>query len=94
MRLARYLSVLVCIALLAGCGGGDEIDADKTEEEIAAGVEKATATEDVKIDCPDDVERKTGDVFECDLTAAGGVKAKVKVTQVDDDGKIRWEVNP
>jgi Domain of unknown function (DUF4333) len=84
----------LALVALAGCGGDAKIDASKTEDEIAKGVEEATATEDVKIDCPDDVERKKNDVFECDLSAAGGVKAKVKVTQVDDAGKIHWEVNP
>ena len=94
MRTVRYLPVfLLCALSLAACGG-DKIDATDTEQEIAAGVEKQTATEDVTIKCPDDVERKKNDVFECALTAAGGVKATVEVTQVDDAGAIRWEVNP
>ena len=94
MRFARYFSVIVAVLLLAGCGGGGELDSSKAEEEIAAGVEEKTATEDVRIDCPDDVKQKKDDVFECDLTAAGGVKATVKVTQVDDKGNVHWEVNP
>jgi len=94
MRPARYLVAAVCVLAPAGCGGGGEIDSGETEAEIAAGVEEATATKDVEIDCPDDVKQEKDVVFECDLSAAGGVKAKVKVTQLDDDGKIHWEVNP
>jgi hypothetical protein len=93
MRTARYFVVALCAFSIAGCGGDDEIDTDKAESEIAKGVEESTATDDVKVDCPD-VEKEEGAVFECSLTAEGGVKATVKVTQVDDEGKIRWEVNP
>ena len=92
MRPVRYLVVALCTLAVAGCGG-DNLDESDTEAEIAAGVERQTATENVKIDCPE-VEKKKDAVFECSLTADGGVKASVKVTQVDDDGGIRWEVNP
>lgn len=94
MRLSRYLTVIACVGALAGCGEDDEIDNTRIEREIAAGVEKQTATEDVEIECPDDVEMKKGDVFECGLTAAGGVEARVKVTQTNDEGDVDWEVNP
>lgn len=89
------LSILMVGAFAAaGCGGGGGLDVGKAERTIADEVEKQTATQEVKIDCPDDVDQKKGDVFECDLSARGGVKATVKVTQVDDDGNVRWEVNP
>lgn len=94
MGLARYLSLIGAVLLLGGCGGSSELDASKAEREIAAGVEERTATEGVQIDCPDGVERKKDAVFECELTAEGGLQAKVKVTQVDDEGNLRWEVNP
>ena len=84
----------VCALAAAGCGGGGGLDVDKAEREIGDKVEQQTATKDVTIDCPDDIEEKKGDVFECDLSAKGGVKATVKVTQVDDEGNVRWEVNP
>jgi hypothetical protein len=92
MRLVRYFPV-ACCALAVGCGT-QTIDAAKAEREIADGVERKTATKDVTIDCPDGVELKKGDVFECDLTAAGDVRAQVKVTQVDGDGRLDWELNP
>ena len=48
-------------------------------------------TKDVTIDCPDDVEAEEGGVFECDLSAEGGIEAKVEVTQEDDEGNVRWQ---
>lgn len=94
MRSARHFAVIGSVLLLPGCGGGDELDASKVEREIAAGVEERTATEDVQIRCPQGIERKKDEAFECDLTAAGGLQAKVKVTQVDDEGNLEWDVNP
>ena len=95
MRLALHLGAAASAATVAACGGGDgTIDAPKREREIAADIERRTATKDVTVTCPDHVEEEKGGVFHCDLTATGGLKAKVKVTQMDDDGKIRWEVVP
>ena len=78
--------------MLGACGGGGGLDTDELEREIAPEVERKTGTEDVKVDCPDDVDEKKGEDFQCDLSAAGGVKAKVDVKQVDDDGNVAWEV--
>ena len=94
MRFARYFSVIGCVVLLAGCGGGDDLDAAEKEEEIAQGLAEDYATPDAEVDCPDGIERKKNDVFECSLSAPGGVKAMVTVTQVDEKGTIHWEVNP
>ena len=90
MGRARYLLV-TALLLVAGCGDST-IDADKLEGEIAPGVEEQTGTRDVEVSCPDDIEAEEGGEFECDLTAEGGIEAKVAVTQEDDDGNVRWRV--
>ena len=92
MRCPRYfLVVLAAAALLGGCGE-DTLDTSQIEEEITPAIEEQTGTREVGVDCPDDIEAEEGADFECDLTAQGGVEAKVKVTQEDDEGNVRWEV--
>lgn len=92
MGRARYFLVAVGASFaLAGCGEST-LDTGKIESEIKPEVEDQTGTRDVAVSCPDDVEAEEGAEFECDLTAAGGVKAKVAITQEDDDGNVRWEL--
>ena len=91
MRHARYLLVTGALALGA-CGGEDTLDASDIESEVVPQIEKQTGTRDVVVECPDDVEAEEGAVFECDVSAEGGVKAKLKVTQEDDQGNVRWEI--
>ncbi len=92
MGRARYFVVAVAASVaLAGCGEST-LDADEIEDEITPQVEEQTATRDVAIDCPDDVEAEEGGEFDCDLTAEGGIEAKVAVTQTDDEGNVTWRV--
>ena len=92
MRASRALLAAAAVSIaFAGCGD-KTIDESKAESEIAKGVERQTQARDVKVNCPSDVKAKKGDTFDCDLTAAGGQKAKVNVTQQDDDGNVRWRL--
>ena len=83
MGRARYFFVAIALAF-SGCGD-DKSDPDvgTVEQQLAAGVEMDTGTNDVTVDCPDDVEE--GDV--CQVSAAGGVKAQVRVTKLDDEAE-------
>lgn len=47
--------------------------------------------ETVTLDCPEIVIGEKGGTFECDATA-GGDAATILVTQKDDDGNVRYEV--
>jgi hypothetical protein len=58
-------------------------DVGVIERDLAAGVEEDTGTRDVTVECPEDVGE--GDV--CQVTAAGGVKAEVRVTGLDGDAE-------
>jgi hypothetical protein len=82
MGRARYFFVAVALALTA-CGDDSGPDVSKIERDLAAGVEADTGTRDVAVECPDDVAE--GDA--CDVTAAGGVKAQVRVTRLDDEAE-------
>ena len=78
MRHARYLVVIAVAAALGGCGGGGDAPERNTaelERDLAREIQGTTGTRDVTVDCPD--EAGEGDV--CDVTAPGGVKAKVTV---------------
>jgi hypothetical protein len=91
MRLSRYFPVVLASLALSACGES-MLDTGNIEDEIAPQLAQDTGTKDVEISCPDDVEAKKGEDFECDVTAPGGVESKVTVTQEDDDGNVSWEL--
>ena len=78
-------------AVLAGAGCGtqtlDIADAERTMSKRLS----AEEGQKVKVDCPDEVEIKRGDTFACKAT--GGKKPRtVRVTQLNDKGRVRWLV--
>jgi hypothetical protein len=82
MGRARYFFVAVALAF-AACGDDSRPDVATVESDLAAAVEQDTGTSDVTVECPDDVAE--GDL--CQVTAAGGVKAQVRVTKLDDQAE-------
>jgi hypothetical protein len=93
-RWARLISMLVASAVLlfAGCQQVDRIDTREAEQDIERGLSARTGAKLRSVDCPDEVEARKGDVFTCTATASDGSKVRVKVTQVDDQGGVRWEL--
>ncbi|HEX2233837.1 MAG TPA: DUF4333 domain-containing protein [Thermoleophilaceae bacterium] len=83
------LACVTVAAALAGCGS-QQLDTAEAERTIADRLGKQAGTK-VTINCPDDVEIKKGDTFTCDAKARKDT-AKVKVTQLDDEGNVRWQV--
>ena len=44
-------------------------------------------------ECPDDVEVRRGETFECTARAPGEADGlRIHVTQLDDDGNVAWEI--
>jgi Domain of unknown function (DUF4333) len=74
---------------LAACGA-QQLDTAEAEQTIEKRLGEQAGTK-VTIDCPDDVEIKKGDTFDCKAKARKDT-ANVKVTQLDDKGNVRWEV--
>ena len=72
---------------LAGCGAEDTLDTDEIVQALARDVQEQTGTQDVRVVCGEGVGE--GDL--CDITAAGGVRAKVKITRLED-GDVQGEV--
>ncbi len=80
------LPVLPAVALAMGCGS---LDSSKGEQAIKTNIEQATGAKAVEVDCPDDVDQKKDENFDCTATVDGqGVN--VPVEQTDDDGKIEF----
>jgi Domain of unknown function (DUF4333) len=75
---------------LGGCGT-KMLNTDNAEKEIVRGLEQQTKARNPKVSCPDDVEIKKGDRFNCRATA-GGDSATIAVEQLDDEGNIRWRL--
>jgi Domain of unknown function (DUF4333) len=80
-------------ALAAGGCGTKTVNTDKAAEEIEKGLTEQLNVKNVEVTCPDDVEAKKGDTFEC-TAKAQGESAKISVTQQDDDGNVRWKLEP
>lgn len=91
MRLTR---ILIAAVVLAGCSvsiGG--LDTDTLAEQIEAEIEtQAPGVDIVSVECPDNVQPQSGDVFTCRATAGDGSVGTIEVTQTDDEGNVTWEV--
>ena len=85
------LSLAIASAAVAlGACGTQQLDTAEAEKTIGNRLGEQAGTK-VTINCPDDVEIKKGDTFECEAKARNDT-AKVKVTQLDDEGNVRWRV--
>lgn len=82
----------------------DSIGGGTTQPGGLSGAPAGPSVQDVKVDCPDDVEQKANVAFECGVSGVAGsgapqpgepVTGKVDVTQSDDSGgkfKTKTEV--
>jgi hypothetical protein len=87
MGRARYLFVTAVVAALAGCGDDSTEDPADIARELERDVQDQTGTEDVRVLCDEDVGE--GDL--CEVRAAGGLRAQVRITRLEDsevDGEV------
>jgi uncharacterized protein DUF4333 len=91
-RYARAFAALGASALLLLTSCTKTLDTAKLESEITKGIEQQTDFTVKSIDCPEDRKAKAGDTFTCKVTATDGSTGTVKVTQKDDEGNVRWEL--
>jgi hypothetical protein len=87
--MSRAFSVLVAVALLpalAACGE-TVVDTKKVEALIRDGAANEQLIQSV--DCPEEVDAKKGDTFDCTLEITDGSREKVTIRQLDDDGTVR-----
>jgi hypothetical protein len=89
----RHLIELLTLSLLvlsAGCSR--VLDTPSVESEIKTKLEQQLSGVTVEIECPEDVAAKAGESFDCIATSDDNSKAKIVVTQTDDDGSIDFRV--
>ncbi len=88
----RVPVVLAVVGLsfgLASCSS--VIDETKVESSIKSGAAAQLKIKVDSVDCPSNIEAKKGNTFTCTIKAEGD-SAKIKVTQQDDQGSVRWEL--
>jgi Domain of unknown function (DUF4333) len=82
---------LLAAAPLGACGQA-RLDTDEAESAIRAGLTRQTGVKIDSVRCPDDVEARQGDTFRCLAMASNGQRARVEVTQRDDEGNVSWQL--
>ena len=75
--------------LLAGCGPGTVIDANKAEPAILFDIQEATKTKIKSVDCPDDVEVVVGARFSCKVVAVDGAEAVAEGEILNEDADVK-----
>ena len=90
-RATLALALLVSFAT-GGCVH-QTLDTDQLERRLSRSVSERLGVEGVEATCPDDVRIQEGGTFVCVARAQGeSVGLRIEVTQVDDDGRITWEI--
>lgn len=85
------LPATLLAALAIGACGTESLDIGKAESEIEKGLRDQLGAKDASVDCPDEVEVKKGDQFDC-KASVDRQKGTINVTQQDDEGNVRWQV--
>ena len=68
--------------------GSAKLDTDRAESAIRSGITRQTGVKIDTVRCPEDVEARRGETFRCVARASNGQRARVEVTQRDDEGSV------
>jgi hypothetical protein len=93
---SRTIGALVLVGalalLVAGCGGGTDVDYQKASETVRASLEskgQGFGAPVENVDCPKNVKVEVGDEFECEVRYPGGKVAyallKIRTEEADLD---------
>jgi hypothetical protein len=88
----RALAIAGVILLAAAGCGTDTVDSSKAEE----GIESASLSgaQIQSASCPEDVEKKEGETFTCDVELEGGGTAEVTVRQTSSRNTFSYAFKP
>ena len=81
-------AVAIAALLIAGCGS-KVIDDKKAEAAIKHDVESNTSVKVASVDCPGDVEVKTGATFDCTVRAQDGRSATVSLKILNENADVK-----
>ena len=92
----RAPAAIVCAVALAAAVAGcaeKQVDTSRAESEIRRSLSDQTGATVKSVQCPDDVKAEKGDRFTCRaLVADDDSRIRIRVTQVDGDGGLRWRI--
>lgn len=92
MKASAFAMLAAVLALgVAGCGSST-LDTAEIEDEV----QELAEDRDLQVEevtCPDDIEAKAGDEFDCDVEVEGGEEITAEVTQRNDDGDVRVRID-
>jgi hypothetical protein len=87
----RAIAPAAVTVSVVACGDA-KLDTDRAESAIRAGITRQTGVKIDSVRCPDEVEAKQGETFRCVARASNGQRARVEVTQRDDEGSVSWRL--
>jgi hypothetical protein len=80
---------------IAACGGYDKGQAEgEIQDKLSSQVEQAVGSPITSVSCPDDVELKSGETFDCTATLENGSELTVNSEITDDDGNATFNISP
>ena len=85
------IGLALVAAGVAACGEA-KLDTERAESAIRTGITRQTGVKINSVRCPNDVEAKQGHTFRCVARASNGQRARVEVTQKDDEGSVSWRL--
>ena len=91
--MARALTAVAAVLLLAGCGEKTLNTAD-VEAKLKTQLGRDAGVQPKAVECPDDIEVEKGRKFNCTLIAPNGDRVTVNVTLTDDKGGLSAVVPP
>jgi hypothetical protein len=91
-RASLAIASLALVLALAACGE-KTVDSDRAADTVTDFVSTETGFDPTDMECPEDVEAKVGESFQCTFTGPEGpYVADVRIDEVDgDDAKFAIE---
>lgn len=90
-NLSAALALLLAVPVATGSCAPRTLRTDLLERRVSRNLERVLDRTGIRVGCPAFVEVREGAVFECVATEPNGDRLRILVTQIDDDGGVRWE---
>jgi hypothetical protein len=87
LRVTVGLGVLLSVAAVCN----PSLDTEGLEPQLEEQLEAETREQFTSVSCPDDVQPEAGGTFECIAVNEADIEFTIRVTQVDDAGRVEWE---